>query len=111
MTVWLVATEGERTPIATVCAFTTAEDAKRAARSYTWYMPREEDAAMVFPISGDGNGLTVAVHEHIRTFDLTAHISTEVLERKHAEELARQGETLLIEHLEEVLHDRKEVQR
>ncbi len=107
MTVWLVATEDDRTPIATICAFTTAADAKRAARYYTQYMPREEDAAMVFPVSGDGDGLTVAVHEHIRTFDLTAHISTEALERKHAEEIARQGETLLIEHIEDVLHARK----
>lgn len=105
MTVWLVASEGDRTPSQLITAFTTAQHAKIAARSYTRYMPRKEDPAMVVPISGDGNGLTV--HEHVRNFDLTAHISTEVLERKHAEELTRQGETLLIEHLEDVIHARK----
>lgn len=109
MTTWLVATEGDRKPSQLIAGFAKPEHAKHAARSYTRYMPRHEDVAMVFPISGTGNGITV--HENLRTFDLTAHISTEVLERKHAEELARQGETLLIEHLEEVLHDRKAVQR
>lgn len=109
MITWLVLTEGDKQPIQLITAFTSAKHAKILAASYTRYMPKREDIAVVVPTAAERPDVTV--HEEIAHVSVTDLISTPVLERKLAEELDRQGETLLIEHLEEVLHDRKAVQR